>query len=320
VLLTDDAYDEPDETFTVGLGSAVGTTVPSLGNGIVTVQIVDNDAQTGPSRVTESPFFVRQHYHDFLNREPDAPGLAFWTGEIEQCGSDAQCREVKRINVSAAFFLSIEFRETGYLVYKTYKVAFGDATSVIPGPPPSSTETISVPVVRLAEFLPDTLSIGKDVQVGIGNWEQQLEANKQAFFAEFVTRGRFKTAHPAELTPAQAVDRMNANAGGVLTQGQRDALVAQLTANNTPQGRAAVLRQIAENPSLASNELNRAFVLMQYFGYLRRNPNDTPDTDFRGWKFWLDKLNQFNGNAIDAEMVKAFITSDEYIQRFGNKP
>ena len=56
---------------------------------------------------------------------------------------------------------------------------------------------------------------------------------------------------------------------------------------------------------------------MEYFGYLRRNPDDAPDADFRGWKFWLSKLNQFGGNFVQAEMVKAFITSDEYRHRFG---
>jgi len=79
-----------------------------------------------------------------------------------------------------------------------------------------------------------------------------------------------------------------------------------------------VLREIAERPNVVSAEYNRAFVLMQYFGFLRRNPNDAPDTDHSGFDFWLTKLNQFNGNYLDAEMVKAFITSTEYRQRFGN--
>ena len=57
--------------------------------------------------------------------------------------------------------------------------------------------------------------------------------------------------------------------------------------------------------------------LMQFFGYLRRNPNDPQDIDYTGYEFWLNKLNQFNGNFVAAEMVKAFITSTEYRQRFG---
>jgi hypothetical protein len=75
---------------------------------------------------------------------------------------------------------------------------------------------------------------------------------------------------------------------------------------------------LRKTPDLNQKEFNRAFVLMQYFGYLRRNPNDSPDFDFVGWKFWLDKLNQFNGNFIQAEMVKAFLSSTEYCGRFGN--
>jgi hypothetical protein len=66
-----------------------------------------------------------------------------------------------------------------------------------------------------------------------------------------------------------------------------------------------------------NQEFTRAFVLMQYFGYLRRNPNDAPNSDYSGYDFWLRKLNAFNGNYIKAEMVKAFITSAEYRQRFG---
>jgi hypothetical protein len=78
-----------------------------------------------------------------------------------------------------------------------------------------------------------------------------------------------------------------------------------------------VVRAIAEDPDLVTSESNRAFVLMQFFGYLRRNPNDPQDSDYTGYDFWLTKLNQFNGNFVNAEMVKAFISSGEYRQRFG---
>jgi len=81
--------------------------------------------------------------------------------------------------------------------------------------------------------------------------------------------------------------------------------------------RSQVLRAIAEHPNLVNSEFNRAFVLMQFFGYLRRNPNDLPDTDYTGYDFWLTKLNQFGGNFQNAEMVKAFLSSTEYRQRFG---
>ncbi|HET6890898.1 MAG TPA: hypothetical protein VFH31_07330, partial [Pyrinomonadaceae bacterium] len=132
-----------------------------------------------------------------------------------------------------------------------------------------------------------------------------------------VTRGRFKTALPPELSPTQFVDALNRNADFVLSQTERDALISRLTVDNTASERALVLRQVAENASLKNNEFNKAFVLMEYFGYLRRNPNEGPDTNFNGWQFWLNKLNQFNGNFVHAEMVKAFISSIEYRQRFG---
>ena len=147
VAIVDDSYAEGPESFTVSLNNPSGATLDPQST--ATVTITDNDSVDGPANPSDSSgFFVRQHYIDFLNREPDTSGLAFWTGEIENCTPKPQCTEIKRINVSAAFFLSIEFQETGYLVYRTYKASYGN----VPGTP--------VPL-RLNEFLPDTQQIGK---------------------------------------------------------------------------------------------------------------------------------------------------------------
>jgi hypothetical protein len=319
VFITDDALVENPETFNVTLSGPVGCSLGSPSAAVVTIN--SDDASAGPNPIDGAQFFVRQHYRDFLNREPDTPGLQFWTSGITSCGADANCVEVKRINTSAAFFLSIEFQDTGYLVERFYKTAFGDAagSSTFPNP-----HQLAVPVVRLDEFLRDTQEIGStpaQVVVGVGDWQQQLEANKNAFALEFVTRQRFADAFPSSLTADQFVRQLNANAGGVLA----DADITQLdnifggpsVSSNDASKRAQVVRSVAENALLNANEKNRAFVLMQYFGYLRRNPNDAPDSDYTGYDFWLQKLNQFNGNFIQAEMVKAFITSTEYRQRFG---
>jgi YVTN family beta-propeller protein len=250
-----------------------------------------------------TPFFVSRHYSDFLARDPDASGLQFWTNDIESCGSSDACREVHRVNVSAAFFLSIEFKETGYLVYRAYKASFGD----LPGKP--------VPVT-FQQLMTDTQRVGRNVVVNQGNWQQQLETNKQSFFLGWVQRPAF-VARYAGMSAADFVDTLNQNTGGVLSADERNTLVNQLGANNTTAGRAAIVRAVAENATLQQREINKAFVLMQYFGYLRRNPDDPPDADFTGYNSWLTKLNAFNGNFVQAEMVKAFITSIEYRQRFG---
>src|SRR5688572_16212419 len=263
------------------------------------------------NRIGDNRFFVRQHYLDFLNREPDLSGLQFWSDEIYSCGIDPVCNQVKHINVSAAFFLSIEFQETGYLVYRMYKTSYGDATS----PGVSGT----VPIIRREELVPDSQLISQGVQVGIGNWQAQLEANKQAFALAFVQRARFTTDYPAGMTADQFVTQLDQRAGLVLSAAERSQLISSLTPNpNDPARRAAVVRAVAEDADLNNAEKNRAFVLMQYYGYLRRNPDDAPNTNFGGWKFWLDKLNQFNGNFVEAEMVKAFLDSTEYRNRFAN--
>jgi hypothetical protein len=310
VLVNEDSYAEGNETFSVNLTNPSGATLG--GPSIATVTIMDDASEPATNVIDDPETYVCQHYHDFLGRQPDPSGLQFWTNQITSCGDDQGCLDARRINVSASFFLSIEFQDTGYLVERIYKAAYGDATSSSTFP---SAHQLPVPVVRLNEFLADTQQIGQGVVVGQGNWRDQLEANKQAFTAEFVTRSRFSTAYPGSLTAAQFVDQLNANAGNPLSPSERDQLVMDLSSG--AKSRAQVLRAVAEDPDLSTAEFNRAFVLMQYFGYLRRNPDDPQDSDHTGYDFWLTKLNQFGGNYINAEMVKAFITSIEYRQRFG---
>ena len=123
------------------------------------------------------------------------------------------------------------------------------------------------------------------------------------------------------MTPTEFVDKLFMNAEVIPAAGDRMNAINEFGSDATtsdPAARARALRRVAENSTLAQQEFNRAFVLMQYFGYLHRNPNDPPELtlDFQGYNFWLTKLNQFNGDYIGAEMVKAFITSGEYRQRF----
>ena len=268
-----------------------------------------HDIGWGFNPIGDVPFFVRQHYLDFLNREPDTSGLAFWTNNIFSCGIDQACAEIRRINTSGAFFLAIEFQQTGNLVYKMNKAGFGN----LAGKPVA---------VQRAPFITDTRRIGSTpnhIIVGVGNWQAELEANKQAFALEFVQRAAFQAAHGGQ-DANTFVDSLFANVGVTPTGAERNAAVAAFNgAGGGAAGQAAALRSVAESGSVTSKTLNEAFVLMQYFGYLQRDPDAAPETNlnFDGYNFWLGKLNQFNGNFVAAEMVKAFITSDEYRHRFG---
>lgn len=311
LFITDDRFAESSESFAVQLTDPFNATLGSISS--TSIAIADNDASTGPSPVRwdtnfDSDFFVRQHYRDFLNREADQAGLSFWKNQIDECEARPEperqgCREVRRINVSAAFFLSIEFQETGYLVYRTYGAAFG------------KTRIGSKVPLTLVEFLSDGQQIGQGVVVNTPGWEQALEANKVAYFDDFVQRPQFLSLYPQSMPAATFVDALNINTGNSLSQAERDGLVADL--NSGAKTRAQVVRAVAENSNFSTSGRSRAFVLMQYFGYLRRNPNDAPDSDFSGYDFWLTKLNDHGGNFVSAEMVKSFLVSTEYFGRFG---
>jgi hypothetical protein len=306
-----------------GLGAGAGIIVVPAGRLLVAFQSALPTPTPSPTPVSDqneidrADYFVHQHYLDFLSREPDQSGLDFWTNQITSCGSDQTCIELKRINVSAAFYLSIESQETGFFAERVYKAAYGDTTaeSSLGG-----VHQLNVPRVRLNEFLPDLQQLGWGVVVGSGAWQQTLDNNKNTFTSQFIHRLRFRSAYPYALTPTQFANQLFANAGITPTPAELAAVTREFSFQDDsgdPSARGRAIRRVVENPRFIQQENNRAFVLMQYFGYLHRNPNDSPDTDYTGYDFWLSKLNQFNGNFINAEMVKAFISSTEYRQRFG---
>ena len=154
--------------------------------------------------------------------------------------------------------------------------------------------------------MPDNLAVSRGVIVGSPGWDEKLAASKQAFLEGWVQRDAFKARYSA-LTNPQYVNGLIANLGVTISSAERDALVRDLASGSS---RANVLGRLAENQTFSRAEFNLAFVLMQYFGYLGRDP------DSAGFNFWLNKLNQFDGNYERAEMVKAFLASIEYRGRF----
>jgi hypothetical protein len=255
-------------------------------NNVDAVFTASRDAVGSGNAIDTVDFFVRQHYLDFLSREPDQSGFNFWIDQILACGGDAGCRERRTINVSAAYFLSIEFMNTGGLVDGLYRASYNRRP-------------------QYAEFMPDTALVARNMVVGETGWSETLNNNKQAFVEAWVQRADFQTAY-CGLNNAAYVDTLISHAGGY--NGDREALVSGLNQNTL--NRATVLRQIAENEGFAQAKRNGTFVMMQYFGYLRRDPDEA------GFNFWLGKLDQHGGNFEQAEMVKSFLVSGEYRNRF----
>jgi hypothetical protein len=280
VLINEDSYVEGTEQVNLLLANPAGA---SLGSQTTAVLNINDDAVEKPANPNDKAGnFVYQQYHDFLNREPDTGGLAYWTSQITQCGNDQNCISTQRKNVSAAFYIELEFQETGYFVYRIQKASFGAP--------------------------PDYLHFMADRRRVDG---ANLEPAKQAFASGWVERAAFKAAYPDSFTADQFVNKLFDTAGLSGHAAERAQEIQGLLSGT--RTRAEVLRDIIETQEFKTREYNPAFVLMQYFGYLRR------DADSTGYQFWLNIINNQlpNDQSGYHAMVCAFITSDEYQDRFG---
>lgn len=311
VLISDDGFAEGSEPLTLALSNPVGTAIGARGTAVL--QIDDNETVDSTSNAIDDPAtFIGEHYHDFLNRQADDSGQAFWTNEITKCGSNPQCVEAQRVNSSAAFMFAIEFYQTGYFVTRIYKSGLGDQ----PTNP------------RFVPFMRDVQQVANGVVVLVGNWEQQLKINQQRLAEEFVTRPEFHAAHDSQ-NADQYINSLFSNAGVIPTAGERNAALTAFGAGDLA-GRASALLNVADSGSVYNKLYNESFVLMEYFVYLRRNPDGAPDNSYAGYNFWLAKLNSFTQPGEDvrdtaiafarvqrSELVRAFIESSEYRRRFG---
>jgi hypothetical protein len=303
ILISEDSKIEGLETFTITLSNPTGGAgVGPIGT--ATIRITDDFGEPTTNVNDDPASFVGQHYHDFLNRQHDPAGLAFWVNQITSCGGDQECIAIRRINTSAAFFLSIEFQETGFFVIRAQRAAFGRKSDT------------AASRFMYQEFMRDARPLGEGVIIGQPGADAQLEANKQAYATEIVTNAAFIARFPIGLSAEQYVDALFDSAMVTPTSSERQTAITAFGSGAT-SGRVAALRSVIDSASLITAELNPAFVLLQYYGYLRRNPTDAPDGNDDGYQFWLAKLNLFGGDFINAEMVKAFILSGEYRDRFG---
>jgi len=220
-------------------------------------------------------YFVRQQYVDFLGREPEEKGFNDWTDTINNCApGDASC---DRVHVSEAFFRSEEFQQRGYFVYRFYSTAFGQKPDY-------------------AAFAPDLGRVSGFLDA------TQLEAAKTQFASDFTTRAAFVNQY-GMLSNSQYVDALSQTAG--VTLSNRQALVNSLEAGTLT--RAQALRQIVESGEVYAKYYNQAFVVMEYFGYLRRDPD----------LLYLNWISVLDANPADSRrMVEGFVDATEYRNRF----
>jgi hypothetical protein len=284
ILVNEDSYVESLETFTIALSNPTGNA--SLGaTPTATVRITDDATEPSTNVIDDSPIFVGQHYHDFLNRQADAGGMAYWTNEITRCGSNQACINSRRIGVSAAFFIEMEFQDRGAFIHYLYRASLGRRPTYLE-------------FTRDRSFLPAGANLAADMQI---------------LATDFVQRAEFTGKYALGLSRDGFVDALLLNVqqtSGVNLTSRRNELLAEYdTGGNQTQSRARVLLKLIGYTEYKGAEYNRAFVLSQYFAYLRRDPDES------GYLFWLNVLNN-NVPGNYRALVCAFITSAEYQTRF----
>jgi hypothetical protein len=269
---------EGSEVFSISLSSASGVTLGTQST--ATITIGDNDAVSATTNPIDSvPFFVRQQYIDFLGREPDATGLQGWQDVLNNCGVTIS-QPCDKIEVSAGFFKSKEFQERGYFIYKFYS-----AVGKIPLYP---------------EFMPDLAKVSGFLS------DQQLEDNKAAFVQGFMTKAEYQSKYGLITDPTAYVNALLTTVG-LPNHPSKAGWIAGLT-NNTIT-KAKVFRELTESSEMYTKYYTEAFVIMQYFGYLRRSADIS-------YLAWIDIMNQNPSNYRG--MIDGFLNSNEYRKRFGN--
>ncbi|HEX8459288.1 MAG TPA: FG-GAP-like repeat-containing protein [Pyrinomonadaceae bacterium] len=287
IPLIDDGHKEAAETFQVVLSNPSGAGLGA--NSTATVTISDNDAAGAANPIFTTPFFVRQHYVDFLSREPEASEP--WSNILNRCLNDD--RRCDRITVSQSFFGAPEFSVKGLYVFRFYKVAFGS--------------------------LPEYTEIISDMSFVAGQTPEEVYARKAQLAQLFTERAAFKNFYGGmdderfvsallsryQLTEITTPDPAQPD-GTTKVRLTRAALINSLDAGTL--ARAQVFRAIADSDTVGAREFDNAFVAMQYYGYLRRKP------DADGYAAWLAVLQRGDTRT----MVAGFLNSPEYKLRFGN--
>ncbi len=307
--IVDDVYVEGDELLSIALSNPSSGSLVSPSS--TTIAIQDNDTNPNPSNpYVLNPFFVRQQYLDFLLREPDTAGYNDWLTVLNNCnpnqgflGAPPEC---DRVHVSSGFFRSPEFGERGYWVYRFFSASLGRR--------PFFAEF--TPQMRRLSGLKPQADLAADEADFINEFMQRPEfiniysgVTDAAHASEFITRLEQKAGVtlPASVPPTQP---------GQPPQYNRQDLI-NLMENGTLSP-AKTLRAFVEQKVVWDAYFFKAFVAMEYFGYLRRDP------EAAGYDDWVDVLTNGRASAGIApgdfrHLVFGFLYSEEYRERFGPK-
>jgi len=290
IPIIDDAFAEGPETFGISLLNPTGATLGAISTATVTIN--DNETAVGANPIFTTPFFVRQHYLDFLSREPEVGEP--WSAVLNNCSDVNNNPNCDRLTVSGAFFGSQEFQLKGYYAFRFYKLAFNR--------------------------LPLYSEIVTDMRAVTGQTPAEVFQKKAAYANAFVQRTEFANSYggvPDFMLPSILMGHYNLSSITTPDPAAPDGsskvtlTVSDLT-NQLSTGaltRGQVLRAIADSDQVLAAEFNKAFVAMQYYGYLRRTPEPS------GYSAWLNYL---NAHPTDSRtMVNGFMNSQEYRLRFG---
>jgi hypothetical protein len=287
IPIVDDGHDEGAETFAVYVYN-LSLQPSSARDGTVTIQ--DDDAPGAANPIFTTAFFVRQHYLDFLSREPEAGEP--WSGILNRCPNVNDDPGCDRITVSQSFFRSPEFQMKGFYIFRLYKLAFNR--------------------------LPGYAEMVYDMSFMAGATEAEVYARKAQITNSLARRTFENLSFPLtnsayvstllgryQLTQITTPDPAHPDGTAKVTLTQM-ALVNQL--NTYLLTRTQVFRAVADSDEAKEREFNNAFVATQYYNYLHRTPDEA------GYKAWLGVL---EGGDIRT-MVNGFMNSAEYRLRFGS--
>ena len=257
--------------------------------------------------IADYDFFISQQYIDFLRRFPEPAGLQFYLDILNGCQTtDIECIKFTRGALSANFFRSPEFQRKGSYVMYLYMISLGQR--------PATVDELSNPAKvdrpHYPEFMADlgTISTPNDD-------EALTNQKKDELAVAWLQRTEINNIYGG-LSNSAFVQKLVDTAG--VTLPNQAQLVNDL--NSSAKTRAQVLRVIAESPQVDEKFYKQAFVTMEYFGYLRRDPEvcvGSPNPSQCGYIFHNERFKlTADKDFLENTIVRGFIESPEYINRF----